>query len=158
MSVWDTTAVFLVVVIMVIVGVLTATLVHATAPAINNVLSGQGLKNYNYIITFIPQMDYVFVFIFLGLNIAVLLRAAFLNSDPTNYAIAWFMSLFIVFISFYISNVFSQVFETAAFATGISWFQNSIYIVRNFPVFNALFLILYSVIIVSKLRSGNQGV
>jgi hypothetical protein len=156
MSVWDGFVWGVVIFIFTITAVAVSTGVVATsnAIAVGNIFTGQALHNYNYVIGFIPQMDYVFVFLFLGGNIAILVRAAYLKTDWSDYVLAWFASFIIVYLSFWMSNVFTAVFSTYALASGVGWFANSIYILRFFPVYEAIFLGMYSIVILLALN-GN---
>jgi hypothetical protein len=158
MSVWDSTIAFLLLIVFTVTGVAmaSATMITTNMIIANNVLTGAGLHNYLYVIGIIPQMDYVFVFVYLGVNLAILVRAAYLNAGWESYVIAWIASFVIVFISFYISNIFVAVFQAQALASGVAWFSKSIYIVRYFPVFNAVFLGLYSVVILLRLRQSQE--
>lgn len=156
MSVWDGFIAGVILFIFVTAGVVIATATVATTNAVNagNIFTGQGRANYNYVIGFIPQMDYVFVFIYLGMNLAVLVRASFLKTEWSDYVLAWIASFIIIYVSFYISNVFVSVFQSPALASGVGWFRQSIYVIRQLPVYNAIFLGLYSIVLLLAYR-GN---
>ena len=157
MGVFDFIVVPVVMFVLALVGVTTGLAFHYTNPAIANTITNTtGLHNYYYIEGIFSNMDYVLVFIFIGMEMAVVLRAFYLYSEPRELAIMWVVAFMIVFLSFLLSNIFTFVFRSPALQYGTSYFTNTLFIIYDFPLINTLMLGIYTVAMFSKLRRGQS--
>ncbi len=157
MGVFDFIVVPIIMFVLTLVGVTVGLAFHYTTPAMTNTITNTtGIHNYFYIIGIFSNMDYVFVFIFIGMEMAVVLRAFYLYSEPRELAIMWVVAFIIVFFSFLLSNIFTFVFKSPALAYGTGYFSNSLFIIYDFPLINTLMLGIYTVAMFSKLRGRMQ--
>ena len=148
MSVWDSTVAIVILFVMTVLGVLTSASYNISNGPVTNILTDPtALHNYQYVMSIVPMMDVVYVAIYLGMLFAILIRSAFLDTSFIDYAVTWLASLVIVYISFWISNIFSAVFTSAALVGAVGPWSLAVNLIKDFPITQAVFLGVYSVVI-----------
>lgn len=156
MSIWDSTALivtFYCVVLLSVVGMVCITALAPFAPQIFTVPTA--LQNYTYVISWVYKLDSLFVFLVFGGLLAILYRAHAINASFADFAVGFLASVLILFISFYLANIFTATLQTPAFASGVGAFAGSIYILKEWPVFQGFESLLYLLVILVKVREGS---
>lgn len=148
----------IVIFILLIVGIVIGVSFHYTDPFMANVITNQtGINNYHAVEGIFADMDYIILFLFIGMEMAIVLRGYYLYSEPRALAIIWVISFFIVFFSFLLSNIFTYIVRSPALSYGTAYFKQTIFSIYDFPLVNTLMLGAYTVAVFSKLRRNQYG-
>lgn len=156
MSIFDSPALYLTFYVIVLLSIVGQVVIVASAPAINAVFTNPiALANYNYVISWVYKLDAVFVFLFIGGEFAILYRASHVHADFIQFAALFLVAIVSLIIMMYCSNIFAYTLKQSVFATGVGAFPLSITIIRNGPIYQGIFVLLYMVVVLVQLRNGS---
>ena len=151
-------------VLLIIPGIITLmaflTATQQVNPVILNITGGSGTQAgqaYLGIIAILYDFDYVIFFVFIALAASALILAGYLNSDPRNYAVGFLVLIILTFISFYLSNALHAVMAQPTFAYAAAHMPYSLNLIANLPLYMGLFLFIYLVMVLLKLRRGDTN-
>jgi hypothetical protein len=123
----------------------------------NGILTQTAVNTANQMHNLYYLFDIIIPFWVVGSMVAIFIYAAFLNSSRLVLAIGFIIMIILTFICFYISNAWYGILTNPILINAAASFPNTIFLVDELPIICAIGTIVYLLIAVTKLRSGNTG-
>ena len=104
-------------------------------------------ENYD---TYDSLFDNIFMFVFIGLGLAVVVSAFFIQSHPLFYFVSVVIFSILTFVTALFSNVYEEIILDPTFATAASGFTFMNHFMAYLPLYIIVFSIVVAIVLYSK--------